>query len=134
MDAKVTQTYVTERGPCPPFHFLSASIIIPNLPISCVMILRALYKAEKDDTWLSLMNIYLRKRQRPYIKQWKINVHFCVSILGLQVALVVKSLPVSSGDLRDTSSIPGSGRSPGGGNGSSLQYSCVENPMDRGAW
>lgn len=62
------QIYVTEHGPCPPFHLLSARIIIPNLPTSCVMILRALYKAEKDDAWLQLMNIYLRKRQRPYIQ------------------------------------------------------------------
>ena len=51
-----------------------------------------------------------------------------------QVALVVKNLPVNVGDIRDVGSIPGSGRSPGGGHGNSLQYSCLENPMDRGAW
>ena len=51
-----------------------------------------------------------------------------------QVALVVKNPPVSAGDIRDTSSIPGSVRSPGGGNGNSPQYSCLGNPMDRGAW
>ena len=39
-----------------------------------------------------------------------------------------------TGDMRDMSSFPGSGRSPGGGNGSPLQYSCLGNPMDRGAW
>ena len=38
------------------------------------------------------------------------------------------------GDVRDAGSIPGSGRSPGGGHGHPLQYSCLENPMDRGAW
>ena len=59
---------------------------------------------------------------------------FCVLIMGSQVALVAKSLPASAGDLRDTSLIPGSGRSPAGGNGNSLQDSCLENPMDRGAW
>jgi len=48
-----------------------------------------------------------------------------------QVALVVKNPPPSVGD---TSSVPGWGRSPGGGNGNSLQYSCWENPMDRGTW
>ena len=48
-----------------------------------------------------------------------------------QVALVVKTLPVSAGDIRDTGSIPGSGRSSGEGNDSPLQYSCLENPMDR---
>ena len=51
-----------------------------------------------------------------------------------QVAVVVKNLPASAGDIRDAGSILGSGRSPGGGNGHSLQYSCLGNPMDRGAW
>ena len=50
------------------------------------------------------------------------------------MALVVKNLPANAGDRRDASSIPGSGRSPGGGHGNSLQYSCLENPTDRGAW
>ena len=52
---------------------------------------------------------------------------------GALVALVVKNLPADAGDLRGTGSIPGSGRSPGGGHGNPLQYSCLENPMDRGA-
>jgi len=51
-----------------------------------------------------------------------------------QVALVVKNPSANAGDVRDKSSIPGLGRSPGEGNGNPLQYSCVENPMDRGAW
>jgi len=51
-----------------------------------------------------------------------------------QVAPVVKNLPSNAGDVRDMGSIPGLGRSPGGGNGNPLQYSCLENPMDRGAW
>ena len=51
-----------------------------------------------------------------------------------QVALVVKNQPVNAGDTRDVGSIPGSGRSPGIGNSNPLQYCCVENPMDRGAW
>ena len=50
------------------------------------------------------------------------------------MTLVVKNLPANAGDVRDVGSIPGSGRSHGEGNGSSLQYSCLENPMDRGAW
>ena len=53
---------------------------------------------------------------------------------AFQVALVVKSFPADTGDMGDTSSIPGSGRSPGGGCGNPLQYSCLENPMDTGAW
>ena len=51
-----------------------------------------------------------------------------------QLALVVKNPPASAGDVRDLGLIPGSGRSPGGGHGNPLQYSCLENPMDRGAW
>ena len=50
------------------------------------------------------------------------------------MALVVKILPANAGDMRDAGSIPGSGRSPGGGHGNLLQYSCLENPMDKGAW
>ena len=48
------------------------------------------------------------------------------------VALVIKNLPVIAEDVRDISSIPGSGRSPGGGHGNPLLYSCLENPVDRG--
>ena len=47
---------------------------------------------------------------------------------------MVRNLPANAGDIRDTGSIPGSGRSPGEGNGNPFQYSCLENPMDRGAW
>ena len=54
--------------------------------------------------------------------------------VALQVALVVKNPPANAGDIRGASSIPGLGRSPGVGNSNPLQYSCLENPMDRGAW
>ena len=57
-----------------------------------------------------------------------------VSSEAFQVALVVKNPPTHAGDGRDLGSIPGLGRSPGGGHGNPLQYSCLENPMDRGAW
>ena len=50
------------------------------------------------------------------------------------MALVVKNPPANAGDVRDRGSIPGLGRSPGGGHGNPLQYSCLENPMDRGDW
>ena len=56
------------------------------------------------------------------------------SIMGFPVALVIKDPPASAGDVRDVSLILGSGRSPGEGNGNPLQYSCLENLMDRGAW
>ena len=54
--------------------------------------------------------------------------------MASQVALVVKNLPFNAGDMRDAGSIPGSRRSPGGGHGNPFQYSCLEHPMDRGAW
>ena len=47
---------------------------------------------------------------------------------------MVKNLPANAGAVRDLGSIPRLGRSPGGGHGNPLQYSCLENPMDRGAW
>ena len=57
-----------------------------------------------------------------------------VVVRASQVLLVVKNPPANVGDIRDAGSIPGSGRSPGGGNSNPLQYSSLENPMDRGAW
>ena len=54
--------------------------------------------------------------------------------MASQVVLVVKNLPGNAGDIRDTGLIPGSGRSPGRGHGNPLQYSYLENPMDREAW
>ena len=51
-----------------------------------------------------------------------------------QMALVVKNPPANAGGIKDMGLIPGLGRSPGGGHGSPLQYSCLVNPMDRGAW
>ena len=47
---------------------------------------------------------------------------------------MVKNPPANAGDIRDMGSIPGLGRSPGEGHGNPLQYSCLENAMDRGAW
>ena len=57
-----------------------------------------------------------------------------IYIYASQVALVVNNLPANAGDIRDTGSIPMSGRSPGEGHGNPLQFSYLENPMDRGAW
>ena len=53
---------------------------------------------------------------------------------GIQVGLVVNNLLANAGDIRKTDSIPGSGRSPGGEHGNLLQYPCLENTTDRGAW
>ena len=55
-------------------------------------------------------------------------------LMGFPGGIVVKNLPANEGDIRALSSIPGSERSPKGGHGNLHQYSCLENPMDRGAW
>ena len=55
-------------------------------------------------------------------------------MFGLPRWLIVKKLPANAGDARDRGSVPRWGKSPGEGNGNPLQYSCLENPMDRGAW
>ena len=65
------------------------------------------------------------------------NLLFIPPLVGRQasqVALAVKTLPATAGDVRDLGFIPRSGRSPGGGHGNPLQYSCLENPTDRKAW
>ena len=58
-------------------------------------------------------------------------IYPCCGFLG---GSEVKNLPVNAGDIRDVGSVLGWGRSPGGGRGNPLQYSCLENPVDRGAW
>ena len=64
------------------------------------------------------------------------SVFYCLlpHLWASQVALVVKNPPASSGNIRDIGSVPQWGRFPGGGHSNPLQYFCLENPMDRGAW
>ena len=57
----------------------------------------------------------------------------CKGYMASQVELVVKNPPADAEDTRDMGSVPESGRSPGGGHGNPFQYSCLENPMNRGA-
>ena len=65
-----------------------------------------------------------------------IKLRLCVLCVegASQVVLVVKNPAANTGDLIDVGSIPGLGRSPGGGHGNPLQYSCLENPRDGEAW
>ena len=70
------------------------------------------------------------QKERGAVRTQKLALHRGAS----QVALLVRNLPASAGELRNTGSIPGPGRSPGGGNGNAPQYSRLENPIDRGAW
>ena len=60
--------------------------------------------------------------------------HFLLHLFCFASVQVVKNLPANTGDTGDVGSIPGPGRSPGVGNGNQPQYSCLENPKDRGAW
>ena len=59
------------------------------------------------------------------------HTHSHTHIWASQVVLVVKNLPANARNVRDMGSTPGSGKSPGGGRGNPLQYSCLENAMDR---
>ena len=59
-------------------------------------------------------------------------IYVYTSIWASRVVLVVKNTVASAGEMRDEGSVPGLGRSPGGGHGNPLQYSCLKNPMDRG--
>ena len=73
--------------------------------------------------------------QAQTLERMEMELGRAAQVLGAsQVALVVKNLPAKSGDRRDVGWTPGSGRSPGGGHSHPLQYSCLGNPMDRGAW
>ena len=65
-----------------------------------------------------------------FLKTGRGERKFCAP-QGFRGGAVVKSLPANAGDARGAGSIPGLGRSPGAGNGNLLQYSCLENPMDR---
>ena len=62
------------------------------------------------------------------------RVTFVLGVRASQMVLVVSTQPANAAERGDVGLIPGSGRSPGGGHGYPLQYSCIENPMDRGAW
>ena len=64
----------------------------------------------------------------------RLNVHLLYDLGASQVGLVIKNLPANAGGIRDMSLITGLGRSPGGGHSNPLQYSCLENPRDGGAW
>ena len=90
----------------------------------------------RDWTQVSLCLLHWQAGSLPLAPSGKPNGLYQIELFlrVSQVALVVKNLPANAGDLRDMGSIPGLGRSPGEGHGNPLQYSCLENPMDRGAW
>ena len=86
-----------------------------------------------DALYSQNISIHISRGQEPQVA----SIYFigqCGSRGACLVGLVVKNPPANARDIRDGGSIPGLGRSPLGGCGSTLQYSCLENPMDRGAW
>ena len=87
----------------------------------------------------SLQTFFFLMLNLSHLSSWELfQVAFCVlptwPQLGYAIGSVVKNLLVSAGATGDAGSIPGSGRAPGRGSGNPFQYSCWENPMDRGAW
>ena len=106
----------TLRMRWPQYWSFSLSII-PSKEIPGLMIFRM--------DWLDLLALLQHRSSKASILRRSL-------IVASQVALVVKNPPVSAGDVRDAVSIPGLGRSPAGGHGNPLQFSCLENPMDGG--
>ena len=78
--------------------------------------------------------IHVYVRPSPFTETIRASLTSYTPIRASQVAPVVKNPPANAGDIRDSGLIPGSGRSPGEGHGHPPQYSCLENPTDRGAW
>ena len=70
----------------------------------------------------------------PYVTSMGEFIYSCYLSRAFSDGSELKNLPLNAGDTEDVSWIPGSGRCPGGGNGNPLKYSCLRNPMDRGAW
>ena len=68
------------------------------------------------------------------MKRINFSFQLLISLKGFPDGSVIKKPPANAGNDRDTGSIPGSAKSPGEGNGNPLQYSCLENPMERRAW
>ena len=88
-------------------------------------------------SWLDYRLSYIDIRSEPRItddskEQWLLSVN--AHVWASQVVLLVQNLPANAGDIRDAGLIHGSGGSPEGSHSNPLQYSCQENPMDRGAW
>ena len=104
------------------FHMLlSGSKRYIRVPISQLLFFK--------HTYLKIIN--LQKQQICDTSKTPLLACIC---FPLKVALVVKNQTANAEDIRDTGLIPGSERSPGGGQGNPLQYSCLEYPTERGAW
>ena len=85
-------------------------------------------------TPLCLVHSYSASFNCPQVPRFMLSANIFISVGCMGFPDGSKNPPANAGDLRDEGSIPGLGRSPGGGQDNPLQYSCLENPMDRGAW
>ena len=91
-----------------------------------------IWKSETSIWYSQMFKNQSRNRKAEFLHMKSKGIMFLIS--EEPGGSVVKNLPANAGGVGDPGSIPGLGRSPGGGNGNLLQYSCLENPMDRGAW
>ena len=84
---------------------------------------------------MSLKDLFIKQQFDWIVSTVVFNFRRVTGVMqASHVALAVKNPSANAGDTGDSGSIPGLGRSPGGGPGNPLQDSCLENPMDRGAW
>ena len=89
------------------------------------------------NSFIAHENEFLKNFYGDFVKGRKALFHKLSAVVikqGFPGDTVVKNTPTNAGHARDSGSIPGLGRSPGTGNGNPLQYSCLKNPTDRGAW
>ena len=85
----------------------------------------------RDDTHFEPLTVITMLHYPELLKRLRLQPDFTGAS---QLMLMLKNPPASTGDIRDMGSIPGLGRCPRRGHGNPLQYSCLENPMDRGVW
>ena len=84
--------------------------------------------------WINLESIRQSEVSQKEKDKYRILTHVCGIQRASRLVLVVKNVPANAGDVRDAASVPKLERSPGGGHGNPLQYSCLENPTDKRAW
>ena len=104
-----------------------------NLLVLCSLLNNGPQRCPCSNFWHLWILLYMAKKGFCRCDQVK-DIETGRSNLDYQVALVVKKPPANAGYLRDVGSVPRLERSPGGGNGNPLQYSCLENSMNRRAW